>query len=124
MAVDPIARSLAGAALAKGGGESTGNYNELTNKPEIGGVVLIGDKTPEQLGLASKDAVQGKIGRHDYETHLEFPVVPEEEWRADFFVATKENEIYRWDDTDKKYFCIGSDYNSIQIINGGNAFTK
>lgn len=31
------------------------------------------------------------------------------------------NKTYRWDDADNKYYCIGSDYNDIKIINGGTA---
>ena len=31
------------------------------------------------------------------------------------------NKIYRWDTTDMKYFCIGSNYDDIEVINGGSA---
>lgn len=37
------------------------------------------------------------------------------------YVATAENKTYRWSDDDLKYYCIGSDYNDINIINGGGA---
>lgn len=37
------------------------------------------------------------------------------------YVATKDNRTYRWDDGDMKYYCIGSDYNEIQLINCGGA---
>lgn len=37
------------------------------------------------------------------------------------YVATAENKTYRWNDDDLKYYCIGSDYNDINIINGGGA---
>ena len=35
-----------------GGGGGTTNYNQLENKPQIGGVTLIGNKTASDLGLA------------------------------------------------------------------------
>lgn len=37
------------------------------------------------------------------------------------YIAQEENKMYRWDDTDIKYYCVGSDYNDIKIINGGSA---
>lgn len=37
------------------------------------------------------------------------------------YIATEENKSYRWDDTDLKYYCVGSDYNEIEIIYGGDA---
>lgn len=38
-----------------GGGEPTGNYNDLTNKPQINGNELSGNKTADQLGLLPAD---------------------------------------------------------------------
>lgn len=37
------------------------------------------------------------------------------------YIAKDENKLYRWDDTAIKYYCVGSDYNDIKIINGGGA---
>lgn len=38
-----------------GGGETgTSNYNDLSNKPSINGVTLIGNKTSEDLGISAK----------------------------------------------------------------------
>lgn len=37
------------------------------------------------------------------------------------YIAKDENKLYRWDDTTIKYYCVGSDYNDIKIINGGGA---
>ena len=34
------------------------------------------------------------------------------------YVDTTNNASYRWDNTDLKYYCIGRDYNEIQIIDG------
>lgn len=37
------------------------------------------------------------------------------------YIARDENKTYRWDDTDFKYYCIGSDYKDIKVINGGSS---
>ena len=90
-----------------------GDYNRLTNKPSINGHELIGDKNSSQLNLLGEF--------HSYVTYLEFPVVPNSGWESDIFLDTTNNKIYRWDTTDMKYFCIGSNYDDIEIINGGSA---
>lgn len=37
------------------------------------------------------------------------------------YIAQAQNKTYRWSDTEMKFFCIGSDYNDIKVINGGSA---
>lgn len=37
------------------------------------------------------------------------------------YIASKENKTYRWNDDDMKYYCIGSDYNEIELINCGSS---
>ena len=37
---------------------TTGDYSGLKNKPQINGVELSGNKTTEELGLASKEQVE------------------------------------------------------------------
>ena len=52
--VDSVARLLAISAGSSGGGGGTGgtsNYPDLTNKPQINGVELVGNKTSEDLGI-------------------------------------------------------------------------
>lgn len=44
----------------EGGGSGTSNYNDLENKPSIGNVSLKGNKTLDELGIASKQEVEGK----------------------------------------------------------------
>lgn len=43
------------------GGGGTGNYNDLSNQPQIGGVTLQGNKTPAQLGLVAAQQGAGLI---------------------------------------------------------------
>ena len=40
-----------------GGGGGTSDYEDLANKPQIGGVELVGDKTAADLGLATPDDI-------------------------------------------------------------------
>lgn len=49
MAVDNLARGLA--ASKAGGGGGTSNYGDLTNKPQINGVELSGNKSTDELGI-------------------------------------------------------------------------
>lgn len=50
-----------------GGGTGTSNYADLTNKPRINGVTLIGDKTTEDLGIVISGGSDNGL-RGDYET--------------------------------------------------------
>ena len=43
----------------KAGGGGTGNYNDLTNKPQIAGTTLSGNKSLADLGIASDSAMTG-----------------------------------------------------------------
>lgn len=52
------------------------------------------------------------------DTIYEFPSVGNEKC---IYISKNENKTYRWSDTDIKYFCVGSDYNDIEIINGGSS---
>ena len=38
-----------------GGGAGTNDYNDLSNKPQINGIALVGNKTTEDLGIESYD---------------------------------------------------------------------
>lgn len=49
---------------------------------------------------------------------LDFPSVGNEKV---LYIDKKANKTYRWDDSDLKYYVIGSDYNDIKIINGGSS---
>lgn len=45
---------------APAGGSGTGDYNDLDNKPSIAGIVLSGNKSLSQLGIASASALAAK----------------------------------------------------------------
>lgn len=52
------------------------------------------------------------------DTYLDFPSIGN---KKQIYIDTGNNATYRWDDIATEYFCIGRDYNEIQIINGGGA---
>ncbi len=37
------------------------------------------------------------------------------------YIASKTNKTYRWDDENTKYYCIGSNYEEINLINCGDS---
>lgn len=53
-----------------------------------------------------------------FPSSLQFPTIGKE---GKIYIDTQNNKSYRWDDTNIKYYCIGNDYNEINIINGGGA---
>lgn len=55
---------LALASKNSGGGSGgTTNYNDLNNKPQIAGVTLSGNKSLSDLGIASAEALNGKVDK-------------------------------------------------------------
>lgn len=40
------------------------------------------------------------------------------------YISKATNKTYRWSNEDTKYFCVGSDYDDINIINGGNSSSE
>lgn len=53
-------------------------------------------------------------------TIYEFPSIGNENC---VYISTNGNKTYRWSDADVKYFCVGSDYSEIKIIDGGSSST-
>lgn len=53
------------------------------------------------------------------ESYLKFPLVGK---ANSVYIDKSTNRIYRWDDDNIKYYCIGADYNNIKVIRGGDAF--
>lgn len=54
----------------------------------------------------------------EYPSSLQFPTIGKE---GKIYVDIKNNQSYRWDDENLKYYCIGGNYNDIETINGGGA---
>lgn len=53
-----------------------------------------------------------------YDSKYEFPNVGDSHI---LYVDQSENKVYRWDNSALKYFCVGADYNDVDIIYGGDA---
>lgn len=51
-------------------------------------------------------------------TVFEFPNIGKEHC---LYVDTTANKTYSWNNDDLKYYCVGSDYEAIEIVNGGGA---
>lgn len=59
-----------------------------------------------------------KVQSETYSSIYEFPNIGQ---AGVFYTDTSENRIYRWDEEDLKYYCVGSDWSQIKCIDGGNA---
>lgn len=88
------------------------SYNFLNGKPSINGIELTGDLSSQELGISSSRM---------FETYHEFPAIPIESDLNKFFIDTTNHKMYLWDLSENKFRVIGSDYESINQINGGNA---
>lgn len=52
------------------------------------------------------------------ESRYELPTIGNSDY---VYMVIDENAVYRWDDNNLMYFCVGRDYAEINVINGGNA---
>lgn len=50
-----------------------------------------------------------------YNTLANFPTTGD---KNTIYIETETNKAYRWDDENIRFYCIGSDYNQIDIIDG------
>ena len=73
--------------------------------------------------VSTRGSVTGGISRAEtviikeltFNNRFEFPSIG----RSDLmYVATDENRTYRFDEESLTYYCIGSDYNEIEVIQG------
>lgn len=51
-----------------------------------------------------------------YSTHYDFPNVGDVH---SIYIDKTANKAYRWDDDERKYYVVGSNYEDIKVINGG-----
>ncbi len=54
----------------------------------------------------------------EYTSSLQFPTVGK---IKTIYIDMNGNKIYRWDDDNTKYYCIGSNYEEINLINCGDS---
>ena len=99
----------------------------LSSKESMIGILsneetMTGQLSSPILDYYTKQEANAKFATKDvvsvYETHFTFPNLGKD---GVIYVATEENKTYRWDATEMRYYCVGSDYSEIKIIDGGNA---
>jgi len=84
----------------------TRNYAGVTN-----------DATEVVINNA-ESTIEVRLRSQQYATKHEFPNIGNE---GVLYTDIGENKTYRWDNNQLKYYCVGSNYEDIKIINGGNA---
>ncbi len=62
--------------------------------------------------------IEVRLKTQQYNSKFEFPNIGNP---AVEYIDKTANRTYRWDEENMKYYCIGSDYNEIKVINGGDA---
>lgn len=68
-------------------------------------------KIKELISSKSKNVVEKQ-------NYLVFPPVGEPNL---IYIDTENNSVYRWDGNEMKYFCIGKNYENIDVISGGSS---
>lgn len=68
-------------------------------------------KIKELISSESKNVVEKQ-------NYLSFPSVGDPNL---FYIDTENNSVYRWDGNEMKYFCIGKNYENIDVISGGTS---
>jgi hypothetical protein len=63
-------------------------------------------------------SIEVTLKSQQYASKYEFPNSGNE---GVLYTDIVENKTYRWDSGQLKYYCVGSNYEDIKIINGGNA---
>ncbi len=89
-----------------------------TYKPIIGSYVGKDNDATETIVNNSARTIEIKLKSHNYASKYEFPNQGNE---AVIYIDITENKSYRWSKAELKYYCVGSDYDDVKIINGGNA---
>lgn len=101
---------LIGAVSMSGGGSGTSDYNPLSNKPQINGVTLSGNKTSSDLGI--KSVVQIEIsGTSTYEGYR-IPYPTAEEMTAIYNAVVAGNNVQIVDPYDVYYQVLQADSSS------------
>ena len=99
-----------------------GNYNSLTNQPQINGITLTGNKTLEDLGItqAITDAI-GKVSQISFEPVENFSQLPETGESGVFYLVPNEGlgnnnyDEYIWVEEKAGYELIGSIQSQIDL---------
>lgn len=75
----------------------TNDYNKLTNKPSINDIILVGNKTSDELGIISKAELSNILAELEIYTPKIY-VDTTENWDSDPTIRTEEKTIYVYTD--------------------------
>lgn len=104
-----------------GGGGGSDNYNDLSNKPHINSVLLIGNKSPHDLGLATESDVQGIANKFNELMGLyygEYNSVQE----LESVISTVKGYAYVPTSETSIYYIYTTNGNGAGWVNSGNKF--
>ncbi len=86
------------------------------------GTSYLKDKIIEYLKEYTDAKISETLTQSDsvtqYASIYNFPNVGKENA---LYIDKSSNKTYRWDDANVKYYCVGSDFSNIEVINGGNS---
>ena len=85
------------------------DYKNLKNLPTINGVQIVGDLTFEDIGISTIIPIKN------------FDNLPNIGASNNLYIDEEKGTLYRWDETNKKYYIIGFNYNDVKIIDVGHA---
>lgn len=77
--------------------------------------VVLKEGTKGDKGEKGDKGDKGESRIFTADTYLQFPTIGDKET---IYVSTVDNRSYRFDVDELKYYCIGSNYDEINIING------
>lgn len=86
-----------------------------------GDTPYIGENGHWYIGGVDTGVSAGGTSILEYHSRSQFPAIGKEGY---LYISKGANLMYRWDTRELDYFVVGSDWNDINVIHGGNAFTK
>ena len=88
----------------------------ISGKVSVGGYSVSGSISDSQNISGNVDKAENiYVKEIEFNNRYEFPSIGKENM---IYVARDENRAYRFDEESLTYYCIGSDYNEIEVIQG------
>ncbi len=88
----------------------------ISGKVSVGGYSVSGGISDNQNISGNVDKAENiYVKEIEFNNRYEFPSIGKENM---IYVARDENKTYRFDEESLTYYCIGSDYNEIEVIQG------
>lgn len=88
----------------------------ISGKVSAGGYSVSGGISDSQNISGNVDKAENiYVKEIEFNNRYEFPSIGKENM---IYVARDENKTYRFDEESLTYYCIGSDYNEIEVIQG------